>query len=140
MKVRWQGICNGETEFTRISDSYTSVSHIPMLNFCNSEAKLLQGTWMKTFFSLMCFWEDQLGSYLTVFPSSVNLTWTVLATTKSLGSLSRKSPWRTSIQFMWNRLVGTSYWKLSLSTLWETDCLPKFCLLKQGQRLLLELL
>lgn len=114
--------------------------HIPMLNFHNSEAELSQGTWMKNWvFSLICFW-DKLGSYLTVIPLSVILTWTELATMKSLGNLNRKSPWRTSVQFMQNRLFGISYWKLSLSTLRETDCFPKFCLLKQGQHLLLELL
>lgn len=91
--------------------------HIPMLNFHNSETDLSQGTWMKNqgFLLLIYFWE-QLGSYLTVIPLSVNLTWTELATMKSLGNMNRKSPWRTSVQFMQNRLFGTVYWKLSLST------------------------
>lgn len=91
--------------------------HIPMLNFHNSEAELSQGTWIKNWnLSLIYFW-DQLGSYLTVIPLSVNLTWTELAAVKSLGNMNRKSPWRTSVQFMQNRLFGTGYWKLSLSTL-----------------------
>lgn len=51
----------------------------------------------------------QLGSYFTVIPLSVNLTWTELATMKSLGNVNRKSPWRTSVQFMQNRLFGTGY-------------------------------
>lgn len=40
--IRRQGICSVETEFTRIQNSHTPVSHIPVLDVHNSKAELLQ--------------------------------------------------------------------------------------------------